>query len=122
MIPRKGPSEKAKVQELQLQLEEAIKNCRILQVSKRRDRIAEGAPIDKEGSFLRPYLVGYDVHDPITGQPLPEPKAPDDVPLLEEDFLAHGKQDHDHRWWGVRLTAHDEAERGGGGGGYRRLA
>lgn len=84
----------------------------------------EGEPIDKEASFLRPYLKGWDVHDPVTGQALHEPKAPVDIPLLEEDFAAcsaNGRQgDHDSKWWGVRLTNFDE-DGGGGGGGIPKV-
>ncbi|EWM27135.1 hypothetical protein Naga_100010g25 [Nannochloropsis gaditana] len=76
VIPRWEPRRKEVVQDLQQQLEAAVKDCRILQVSKRRDRVMEGSAIDKEASFLRPYLSGCTVHDSATGEPLHEPKAP----------------------------------------------
>lgn len=116
VIPRWEPRRKEVVQDLQQQLEAAVKDCRILQVSKRRDRVMEGSAIDKEASFLRPYLSGCTVHDSATGEPLHEPKAPHEVPLLEEDFASRGGQENDYRWWGVQLTAYDDEGKGGGGG------
>jgi hypothetical protein len=109
VIPRSEPRRQEVVQELEEQIGELIRGSRILQVSKRRDRVLEGQHIDKEGSFLKPYLTDYAVYDD-DGKPLREPRAPKDIPLLEEDFIAagHKGQDHDARWWGVRHTRFDD--------------
>lgn len=112
MIPRSGARRKEVVQELEDQIGQMIKKSRILQVSKRRDRVPEGQPVDKEGSFLKPYLTDYKVYDE-QGREVREPKAPRDVPLLEEDFIAAGRrgQDHGAAWWGVRYTKYDDEYR-----------
>jgi hypothetical protein len=57
--------------------------------------------LDTEGSFLKEYV-------PFTCYLEGEPRAPHDIPILEEDFK--GREDHDARWWGVRHTAFDRAE------------
>jgi hypothetical protein len=112
-IPKTQPPRKQQKLEVLQQLKSVIQGCKILQDSKQVEKVGEHDAIDKEGSFIRPYLADdwyvYDEH----GAKVSEPRAPLDVPLLEEDFK--GQPDHPPQWWGVRLTEHDQRE-----GGYER--
>jgi hypothetical protein len=109
-IPRKKVSSgQRKVQLLSL-IKERIKASPILQAAKDVKSRNDSDGRHHHGSdfsFIHHHLTGeYNLYD-RDGHRIHEPRAPDDVPILPQDFK-RDQSDHDARWWGVRLTEHDD--------------